>query len=86
MRREQESRKKKEYIQGEEEQIAKGSNNIPAGCTGCTTAVAIFFLCTDHIPSDMTIHCLAEVCCSVERRERAVCCPRKAETEQAVLL
>jgi hypothetical protein len=70
MRREQESWRKEECIQGEG-QIAKETSKIRAGCIGCTTAVAIFSLCIGCIPSDLAVHCIAGVA-SVLRGERFV--------------
>jgi hypothetical protein len=89
MRREQERWKRAEWIQGEEKQIAKETSKIPAGHIRHTTAVAILSLCTGRTPSDLAIQSplwIAGVCFSVEQRERAVCCPGKAETEKAILL
>jgi hypothetical protein len=71
MRREQESWKKEECIQGEEEQIAKETNKIP---TGHSIVVVVFSLCTSHTPLNLAIHCIVGLCFSVERREGAVCC------------
>ena len=55
MRREQESQRKEECIQVEEEQTAKETTST-AGHTVCNTTVAVFSLCTSRTSLDLFIH------------------------------